>query len=85
MFTGEVGVVVMAVLWLLMCFRFWLLAGRNNPGQRHLLAIAGGLGAGLIYVLGTLVISLLREPPPAPEVRSGDEVRIQPAPPASPQ
>jgi hypothetical protein len=78
MLTGEFGVALMAVLWLLMCFRFWLLVGKRNPGQRHLLALAGGLGAGLIYVLGTLLLSLLREPAPAvPELKSGEEVRVR--------
>jgi hypothetical protein len=78
MLTGEFGVALMAVLWLLMCFRFWLLVGKRNPGQRHLLALAGGLGAGLIYVLGTLLLGLLREPAPAqPELKSGEEVRVR--------
>jgi hypothetical protein len=48
MMTGEFGVALMAVLWLLMCFRFWVMVGKRNPGQRHMLALAGGLGAGLI-------------------------------------
>jgi hypothetical protein len=83
MFTGEIGVMVMAVLWLLLCFRFWWLVGRRNPGQRHLLAIAGGLGAGLIYVLGHLVIGLLRAPTKQEaEWRerpgSGEGIRIRP-------
>ena len=78
MLTGEFGVVVMAVLWLLMCLRFWLLVGKKNPGQRHLLALAGGLGAGLIYLVGTLLLTLLREPiPQEPEVKSGAEVRVR--------
>ena len=78
MFTGEFGVGLMAVLWLLMCFRFWVLVGKGNPGQRHLLALAGGLGAGLIYVLGMMLIGMLREPvTQEPEVKSGEEVRVR--------
>lgn len=78
MMTGEFGVALMAVLWLLMCFRFWVLVGKQNPGQRHLLALAGGLGAGLIYVLGTLLLGMLREPAPEErEVQSGEEVRVR--------
>jgi hypothetical protein len=43
-----------------------------------MLALAGGLGAGLIYVLGTMLLGLLREPEKVPiEVKSGDEVRVK--------
>jgi len=83
MFTGQFGVSVLAVLWLLLCFRFWWMVGRKNPGQRHLLAIAGGLGAGLIYVLGQMVIGLLQAPTKQEaEMRdaptSGEAIRITP-------
>jgi hypothetical protein len=78
MMTGEFGVALMAVLWLLMCFRFWVMVGKRNPGQRHMLALAGGLGAGLIYVLGTMLLGLLREPAEEPvEMKSGEEVRVK--------
>ena len=78
MMTGEFGVALMAVLWLLLCFRFWVMVGKRNPGQRHMLALAGGLGAGLIYVLGTMLLGLLREPEKVPiEVKSGEEVRVK--------
>lgn len=84
MFSGQLGVSVLALLWLLMCFRFWLMVGKRNPGQRHLLAIAGGLGAGLIYVLGLLVIGLLKAPTKREaEMRdapsSGEQIRIAPS------
>ncbi len=83
MTSGQFGIALMAVLWLLLCLRFWLLVGPKNPGQRHLLAIAGGLGAGLIYVLGTLILGLLKMPSKAEREQqaapaSGEEVRISP-------
>lgn len=83
MFSGKLGVSILALLWLLLCFRFWWLVGKKNPGQRHLLAIAGGLGAGLIYVLGQLVIGLLQAPTKREaELRavptSGEAIRITP-------
>lgn len=78
MLTGEFGVGLLAVLWLLMCFRFWMLIGKANPGQRHLLALAGGLGAGLIYLLGTMLLGLLREPGPREAgIESGEDVRVR--------
>jgi hypothetical protein len=86
-FTGEFGIGQLAVLWLLMCLRFWLLAGPQNRGQRHLLAAAAGLGAGLIYILGGMLLVLLRAPaarPEPPDLERGAEgVRIQPARPAA--
>ncbi|MCB1227037.1 MAG: hypothetical protein KDK99_14565 [Verrucomicrobiales bacterium] len=48
----RVGVWITVVLWLLLCLRFWLLVGRRNPGQRHLIAIGAGLGGAMIYLLG---------------------------------
>lgn len=75
----------MAVLWLLMCLRFWLLAGPKNPGQRHIIAIAGGMGAGLIYLLGTLVLGILNSPErhqndAPPEPVGVEDIRITPPP-----
>ncbi len=82
MLTGHFGVALTALLWLLICLRFWVLAGPRNPGQRHLLAIAGGLGAGLIYLLGMMVLSLLKAPSPGSEELvtpiQGEDVRISP-------
>jgi hypothetical protein len=84
MMTGESGVLILAGLWLALCFRFWRLVGRTNPGQRRLLAVAGGLGAGLIYLLGHLVLGVLRAPSrndrEAMQVPlSGETIRVAPA------
>ncbi len=84
MLTGKAGVLIMAGLWLLMCLRFWRLAGPKNPGQRHLIALAGGLGAGLIYLLGTLMLGILNSPgrqdaPPSNDPASPEDIRIRPS------
>jgi hypothetical protein len=82
--TAQTGVILMCVLWVLLCFRFWSMVGPKNPGQRHLLALAAGLGAGLFYVLGSFIIGILKAPsardlePVEMEVGSGAEVRISP-------
>jgi len=82
MLTAQLGILALSVLWLMLCLRFWLAVGRENPGQRRLLAIAGGLGAGLIYVLGAMILHLLRQPSDQDsgrhELRSGEDVRISP-------
>lgn len=86
--TAQMGVYVLCVLWLLLCFRFWLMVGRKNPGQRHLLALAAGLGAGLFYLLGSMIVEVLQAPTAKEreaqqrEISSGTEVRISPAAPA---
>jgi len=67
------------ILWLLFCLRFWLIIGRQNPGQRHLIAIGAGLGAALFYwiahfTLHLLAPSTLEEHPTTP--LDSTEIRI---------
>ena len=71
--TAEVLILVASVLWLLMGLRFWLLVGRQNRWQRHLIAIAAAVGAGMIYILGSMILSLLRDEPLA-----ADDIRVAP-------
>ncbi|MES2737685.1 MAG: hypothetical protein V4672_15290 [Verrucomicrobiota bacterium] len=59
--------------------RFYMLISKDNTMQRRLLAIAAGLGAGLIYVLGSMIITLLKAPSPSdvpPAVEAVEAVRI---------
>ena len=77
MLTSKTGILIMALLWLVMCLRFWRLAGPSNPGQRHLIALAGGLGAGLIYFLGTLVSGLLQRPSSAASDAPAEPTRLE--------
>ncbi len=55
-----------AALWTLclflglLCLRFYRLIARENVMQRRVVAIAGGLGAGLIYIFGTMILDAWR-------------------------
>ena len=75
----QAGLLLLCVLWLLLCLRFYQVIARENVWQRRLIALGGGLGAGLIYVLGTLVMSLLKMPTRSelPAVEQVEDVRIQ--------
>lgn len=53
-FQAAIG--TLCVLWGLLCLRFYRLISRENVMQRRIVAIAAGLGAGLIYILGTMIL-----------------------------
>ncbi|MBX7208588.1 MAG: hypothetical protein K1X78_09770 [Verrucomicrobiaceae bacterium] len=82
--TAQALILLASVLWLLMCLRFWTMIDRRNKWQRHVIAIAAGIGAGMIYLLGGMVWSLLKMPsshdgPAGPaEVRQADDIRVAP-------
>lgn len=74
----KAAIVVLCVLWLLVCLRFYTMISRANVWQRRLLAIAGGLGAGLIYVVGSMMAPLFApHPADAPGSDAPQEVRIR--------
>lgn len=50
----------LCILWGLLCLRFYRLIARENIMQRRIVAIAGGLGAGLIYIFGTMILDAWR-------------------------
>ncbi len=82
--TAQALILLASVLWLLMCLRFWTMIDRQNKWQRHLIAIAAGIGAGMIYILGSMVWSLLKIPSkhdaPPPVLQQADDIRIAPRP-----
>lgn len=82
--TANFLIVLASVLWLLMCLRFWTMIDARNKWQRHLIAIAGGIGAGMIYLLGTMIWELLKVPPkelpPTSDVRQAEDIRVAPKP-----
>lgn len=83
--TAEALILLASVLWLLMCLRFWTMIDRRNRWQRHIIAIAAGIGAGMIYLLGSMVWSLLKMPsphdqPPASAPEQAGDVRVTPKP-----
>ncbi len=65
-----------SVLWILLCMRFWYAIDREYRWQRRFIAIGAGLGGGLIYIIGTMMLEMLKEKPA--EVRSSTEVRVSP-------
>lgn len=83
--TAQALVLLASVLWLLMCLRFWTMIDRRNKWQRHLIAVAAGIGAGMIYILGSMVWTLLAIPSkhdlPPPVPQQADDIRIAPRPP----
>lgn len=81
--TAQALILLASALWLLMCLRFWTMIDRRNKWQRHVIAIAAGIGAGMIYLLGSMVWSLLKIPPPheqqpVPSLRQADDIRVTP-------
>lgn len=77
----EAAIPALCLLWALLCLRFYTLISRDNIWQRRLIAIGAGLGAGLIWLLGSMLLPWLRpaEPPPPAAIESADEIRIRPA------
>jgi hypothetical protein len=80
--TAQALILLASVLWLLMCLRFWTMIDRQNKWQRHMIAIAAGIGSGMIYILGSMVWTLLKIPSksdlPPPVLQQADDIRVAP-------
>ena len=74
MSSGHLLVLGASILWMLLCMRFWYAIDREHTWQRRFIAIGAGLGGGLIYLIGTMMLEMLKESPPQPQI--GEEVRI---------
>ncbi len=74
MSSGQLLVLGASILWMLLCMRFWYAIDREHTWQRRFIAIAAGIGGGLIYLIGTMMLEMLKENPPQPP--SGEEVRV---------
>jgi hypothetical protein len=74
----EAAIPALCLLWLLLCLRFYTLISRDNPWQRRLIAMGAGLGAGLIWLLGSMLLPWLRLPDEAAPstVETVEDVRI---------
>lgn len=86
MSTGHLLVLGASLLWILFCMRFWWVIDRDNVWQRRLIAIAAGVGGGMIYLIGTLMLQMLKES--SPPMEEGQEIRVSPRPapePATPK
>lgn len=75
MSTGHLLVLGGSILWMLLCMRFWFAIDREHTWQRRFIAIGAGLGGGLIYIIGTMMLEMLKDAPPP--VREAGEVRVQ--------
>ncbi|MEN3941120.1 hypothetical protein WJU23_07495 [Prosthecobacter sp. SYSU 5D2] len=76
---AKAALLVLSILWILLCMRFYTAISRENILQRRLIAIGAGLGAGLIYILGSMIITLLNSPMPSETPRpleQAEDVRV---------
>ena len=74
----QVFIIGFCLLWILMCGRIWWLIDRSHPWQRRALAIGAGLGAGLFYLLGTLLWSAVKPAPEPPAPVTGETIHVSP-------
>ena len=70
---AKAALLIICILWMLLCMRFYTVISRENILQRRLIAIGAGLGAGLIYILGSMIITLLNSQMPEEAPRSLEE------------
>ncbi|HCN29156.1 MAG TPA: hypothetical protein DIT64_10480 [Verrucomicrobiales bacterium] len=70
---------VLCILWVLLCLRFYTLISHENVWQRRFIAIGAGLGAGLIYLLGSMLMPWLKMPdnPLEAPVKQSENVRVK--------
>lgn len=76
----EVAKITACLLWLLLCLRIYTMISRQNTWQRRFIAIAAGIGAGLIYLLSTLLVVLLSPTPSSeenPSTEPSQSIRIE--------
>ena len=73
----QAALLLVCGLWLLLCLRFYTLIARRNVWQRRLIALGAGLGAGLIYVLGSMTLSLFRPAAEPRALESAGDVQIR--------
>ncbi|WP_395744751.1 hypothetical protein [Prosthecobacter sp.] len=79
MTSGHFLVLGASIIWILFCMRFWWAIDREHTWQRRFIAIGAGIGGGLIYLIGVMMLQLLKEPPQAPvEERDETEIRVSP-------
>ena len=48
-----------SLMWIAFCMRFWWVIQRENVWQRRLIAIAAGLGGGLIHMFGSMALEVM--------------------------
>ncbi|MFN0076281.1 MAG: hypothetical protein ACKVY0_07390 [Prosthecobacter sp.] len=80
MTSGHLLVLGGSILWMLLCMRFWYAIDREHTWQRRFIAIGAGIGGGLIYLVGTMMLEMLKDHTP-PEPPGGAEIRVSAPPP----
>ncbi len=75
MSSGHLLVLGASVIWILFCMRFWYAIDQEHTWQRRFIAIGAGIGGGLIYLIGFMMLQMLKEPPP-PVVDEDTEIRV---------
>ncbi len=73
--SGHLLVLVASIVWILFCMRFWYAIDREHTWQRRFIAIGAGIGGGLIYIIGSMMLQLLKEAPP-PKEEETQEIRV---------
>lgn len=84
MSSGHLLVLGGSIMWMLLCMRFWYAIDREHTWQRRFIAIGAGVGGGLIYLIGTMMLEMLKETTP-PESPGGAEIRVSSPAVAEPQ
>lgn len=74
MISNQTLILGASVLWILLSMRFWYAIDREHVWQRRFIAIAAGVGGGLIYLIGTMMVEMLKDK--APEPSNGTEIRV---------
>ena len=77
MSSGHLLVLGASIIWILFCMRFWHAIDREHTWQRRFIAIGAGIGGGLIYLIGVMMLQMLKEPQPPKEMEEA-EIRVSP-------
>jgi hypothetical protein len=79
--TDQTIVLVVSLMWIAFCMRFWYVIDRSNVWQRRLIAIAAGLGGGLIYIFGSMTLEVIHaaqsQKAPAEQEPPSETIRVQ--------
>lgn len=79
--TDQTIVLVVSLMWIAFCMRFWYVIDRSNVWQRRLIAIAAGLGGGLIYIFGSMTLEVIHaaqaQQAPVEQEPPSETIRVQ--------
>jgi hypothetical protein len=81
MSSGHLLVLGASIIWILFCMRFWYAIDREHTWQRRFIAIGAGIGGGLIYLIGVMMLQMLKEPELKLQIQTGEpeepgEIRV---------